>query len=159
MNIGITPLKSMMPLEAVHFVNKFLTHKQGLRSRQDHHHQREIEQPMIFSIATEMKPPHRLTFHIKSCDPVPTDSLHPSIGVRLCERSCSPINQSMRRGRPAVGPYCNPLARSGPERETVETSSGLDGHVAVNEKDLKGNMALFGFPARKEITPGLLSNG
>lgn len=61
-------------------------------------------------------------------------------------------------GRPSVGAYCN-ASVSASEATVVVISFEVVGEVAVNDMDVKGNISSFGFPGRREMTPGVLSSG
>lgn len=60
---------------------------------------------------------------------------------------------------PAVGPYCKPCARSFPSIVKTVSSLGLIGERAVKLNDVNGKVSGLGFPASKEISPGVSSKG
>ena len=77
----------------------------------------------------------------------------------LCSISCKPINQSINSVYPSVVPYCNAKDNSSGVKEIWVSSSPGDGDFAVKLRDVKGNPSGFGFPARRERTPGVASRG
>lgn len=69
------------------------------------------------------------------------------------------MTHSFTLGIPSVGPYCSTSLRAEEVKVAVISFEGSFGEVAVNERDVKGNMSSLGFPARKERIPGVFSKG
>ena len=105
------------------------------------------------------------TLYNKSCEPVPTLTLQPSLCLRPWLNSWSPWSQSVSCFNPEVSPYCNPAARSSPSIVRVVSTTPLVlprlevGERDVKDTELNGNDTELGFPARREITPGFFSRG
>ena len=81
-----------------------------------------------------------LTLYIKSWEPEPMDTLHPSFLFLPWFTSCNPPIQSKSGFKPAVSPYCRPWARSSPSRVNLTSSWAFEGDFAVNVSDLNGKV-------------------
>src|SRR5882762_2102118 len=60
---------------------------------------------------------------------------------------------------PAIGPYCKACRSASGLRDIESSFEGSSGERVVKFRDVMGNVAELGYPARKEITPGFFSSG
>lgn len=87
------------------------------------------------------------------------ESLQPSSLFLPCITSCNPYTQSISFENPDVAPYWSPWERSSLSMFRTTSLLGSAGERAVKFIDVNGKVDAFGFPARREMRPGVDSRG